>query len=70
MVVADELEGVGDGLDEIFLADGRGHGGSVVGADSVFGWWLMTRVCIMILSVQAMARAETRKEMRGSRSGP
>ena len=25
MVVADELEGVGDGLDEIFLADG-GHG--------------------------------------------
>jgi hypothetical protein len=28
MVVADELEGVGDGLDEIVLADG-GHGGSV-----------------------------------------
>jgi hypothetical protein len=45
VVIADELEGIGDGLDQVFLADGGGHGGAPVQC------FVTVSVCIMILSV-------------------
>ena len=51
MVVADELEGVGDGLDEVFLADG-GHGRLLGRVCNCIGWPLrgwISRVLFVII---------------------